>query len=132
LGAVFWVALIIAMPIVGMHLKLVNVAAATLLGVLVGMVFGYMTLAISAVYNRKAIAVIITVYVAIQSYFLNTLGDSLKELHTAQKFSPFYYASHGNPLIDGLAAKDTIVLAAICIVFVAIAAVGFTRRDIRS
>jgi ABC-2 type transport system permease protein len=68
--------------------------------------------------------------VAVLSYLANNLGPTVDAIAWTQDLSPFHYFSGGRPLVNGLQVADALVLAGTSLVLVAIAVVGFGRRDV--
>jgi ABC-2 type transport system permease protein len=107
-----------------------NLVAATLQLVLVALLFGSLALAVGALTGRRGLAFGIVALVAIVTYFANTLGPSVDALAWSREVSPFRYYSGGEPLRNGLQVVDSLVLVAGSVVLVALAVIGFRRRDV--
>jgi ABC-2 type transport system permease protein len=107
-----------------------NLAAATLNLVLLGLVFGTLGLAVGAVTGSRNLALATVALAAIATYLANGLGPTIDAIAWTQDLSPFHYYAGGQPLRNGLQAGDAAILAGISVVLVAIALVGFRRRDI--
>ena len=107
-----------------------NFAAATAQLVLLALVFATLALAIGALTGSRGLALGVMSAVAVVTYFANTLGPTTENLAWTQQFSPFYYYSGGQPLVNGFQATDALILGATAVVLVVIAAAGFLRRDI--
>jgi ABC-2 type transport system permease protein len=108
-----------------------NIAAACLLGMLVGLVFGALALALSAGTGRSRIAIYGTIGAALTFYILNAflpLSDSVAGL---AKWSPFYYYLSSDPLNTGMHWGHGAVLLALAAGLVALSVVLFQRRDLR-
>lgn len=108
-----------------------NIAATTLLGMLVGLVFGALALALSAGTGRSRIAIFGTIGAALTFYVLNAflpLSDSVAGL---AKWSPFYYYLSSDPLNTGMHWGHAAVLATLAIILVALSVALFQRRDLR-
>ena len=107
-----------------------NLAAASAHLVLLGLVFGSLGLAVGAVTGSRGLAWGVVAIVAILTYLANSLGPTVDVIAWTQDLSPFHYYSGGRPLANGLQVADALVLAGTSLVLVAIAVVGFRRRDI--
>jgi ABC-2 type transport system permease protein len=107
-----------------------NFAAATLQMGLLGLVFASLGLAVGGLTGSRGLAWGAVALVAVLSYLANTLGPTVDWLAWTQDASPFFYYSGGRPLANGLQVVDTIVLAAMALALIAIAVVGFRRRDV--
>ena len=108
-----------------------NVASASALGTLLGLVFGAIALALGAATGRTQIAAYGATGLAVVSFVANgflPLSDSLEGL---AKFQPFYYYLTSDPLNNGMDWTHAGVLAGLIVVFVAAALALFQRRDLR-
>ena len=68
--------------------------------------------------------------VGVLTYFGNNLGPSVDWLAWSQDVSPVHYYSGGEPLRNGFQALDSLVLVGAALILVALAAIGFERRDV--
>ncbi len=82
----------------------------------------------SALFHRRLLAVAIPGAVLVASYFANALGNAVEEIEDARPFTVFYY--YGSAIEDGIewARFGGVTLAAL--LFVLLAALVFSRRDI--
>jgi ABC-2 type transport system permease protein len=115
----------------GLGMSGANIAATTLLGTLLGLVFGALALAISAATGRVRIAIFGTIGVALVFFIANgflPLSDGLEGL---AKWGPFHYYLSSDPLINGMHWGHGAVLAGLFVALVALAVVLFDRRDLR-
>jgi len=108
----------------------VNLAAASAQLVLLGLFFGALALAVGALTGRRGLALGVVAIVGVLTYFGNNLGPSVDWLAWSQNVSPFHYYSGGEPLRNGFQVLDSLVLLAASLVLVALAVIGFERRDI--
>jgi len=107
-----------------------RLAAATLQLGTFGVFFGSLALAVGAAIGSRGIAWGAVALVGVLGYLANTLAPSIDAISWSRSFSPFYYYSGGRPLVNGLQVDDMLVLLACVAVLVAVALVGFRRRDI--
>jgi ABC-2 type transport system permease protein len=108
-----------------------NIAATSLLGMLIGLVFGGLALALSAGTGRSRVAIFGTIGAALTFYILNAflpLSDSVAGL---AKWSPFYYYLSSDPLNTGMHWGHGAVLAVLSAGLLALSVVLFQRRDLR-
>ena len=108
-----------------------NVAAASALGTLLGLVFGAIALALGAATGRTQIAAYGATGLAVASFVANgflPLSDSLEGL---ARFQPFYYYLTSDPLNNGIDWAHAGILAGLIVVFVAASLALFQRRDLR-
>jgi ABC-2 type transport system permease protein len=130
-GALLFVAMLLASgPAQFADLGTGNLAAATVQLVLLALLFGALGLATGAVTGRRGWAWGVVAGVAVLTYLANTLGPTVDALAWSQDVSPWFYYSGGRPLANGFQAVDATVLAVTTLVLVAIAVIGFRRRDI--
>jgi ABC-2 type transport system permease protein len=107
-----------------------NLAAASGQLVLLGLFFGALALAAGALTGSRGLALGVAAIIGVLTYFGNNLGPSVEWLAWSQDVSPFQYYSGGEPLRNGLQAVDSLILVGASLVLVAIAVVGFDRRDV--
>ena len=108
----------------------VNLAAATAQLVLLGLVFGTLTLFVGAATGRRGPALGLLAVLGVAAYLANTLGPSVDAIAWSQKLSPFFYYSGGMPLRNGWQPADGLVLLAASALLVALAVVSLRRRDL--
>lgn len=109
---------------------LANLAAASAQLVLLGLLFGSLALAVGAATGSRGLALGVVAIVGVLTYFANTLGPSVDWLAWSENISPFRYYADGEPLRNGLQVLDSLVLLVASLVLVALAVIGFERRDI--
>jgi ABC-2 type transport system permease protein len=130
-GVVIFVAmLLVAGPAEMGEIPPGHLAAASLQLVLLSILFGCLALAAGAVSGSRGLTWGVVAIVGVGSYFANTLGPSIDAIAWAQNLSPFYYFSGGQPLVNGWQLGDAAMLGGVALVLVALAVVGFRRRDI--
>jgi ABC-2 type transport system permease protein len=107
-----------------------HLAAASLQLALLGVCFGMLAIAIGGFVGRRGFVIGAAATVAAGTYIGNAVFPLVEQLEWAQKFTPFYFYSGGEPLKNGLDIGHFLVLAAISGVLLAVAVVSFNRRDI--
>ena len=90
--------------------------------------FGGLAMLCSAVFHRRVLASAIPGAVLVARYFVNALGNLVKELKDAQPFSAFHY--YGSALEDGIDCADFVGVSLAALVLVVLAVLAFRRRDI--
>jgi ABC-2 type transport system permease protein len=131
LATALGLALVLEGRLFDMDLPVERVAAAMLHLALLGLVFGALALAVGSVTGNAALTRGIPVGVAVVAYLVNGLGAMVSWLEPLQPYSPFYqYIAH-DPLRTGVSAPAVLVATATVAVLVAVAVVGFRRRDVR-
>ena len=109
-----------------------NIAATSLLAVLVGLVFGALALTIGAATGRTNVATFGAIGAALVFYVLNAFVPFNDALIGYARSSPFYYYLSSDPLNTGMHWGHGAILAAITIGLIGSAVVLFNRRDLRS
>ncbi len=115
----------------GLGIDPLNIAAASVLGTLVGLVFGSLSLALSAATGRVRVAVFGTVGAALAFHLVNSFASLNDNLAAWAKVSPFAYYLNTHPLKTGMDWGNAAVLAGLSAVLVGSAVVLFQRRDLR-
>lgn len=112
-------------------MNLGNVAAASLLVTLVGLVFGSLSLALSAGTGQVKIAVYGAVGAALTCYVWNAFLQLDESLAEWARLSPFYYYLGNDPLAEGMHWGHGALLAGISVMLIGTAVWLFARRDLR-
>ncbi len=115
----------------GLGMDTGNIAAASLLGTLLGLVFGALSLVLSAATGRVRLAVYATIGVALTFYLVNSLLQLSERLAGWAKWSPNYYYLTSDPLVNGMHWGHAAVLAALVAGLILLAIPLFQRRDVR-
>ena len=132
LGVVTYVSNLAGVLLAGLDVDLVNLAAITVLGTLLGLVFGAVALALSAATGNVQLAVYAAAGLALVSYFVETFFPLSATFEPWAALSPFHYYLGSDPLANGMAWGDAGVLVALVAVLVAVAIPLFDRRDLRT
>ncbi len=130
LAAVLGVGLVVEGQWAQMHLPVGDVAAAMLHMALLGLVFGALALAIGAAIGHTTAARAVPAVVAVVTYVVNGLGPQVSWLKPFQKLSPFYQYIGHDPLRHGVSVAGVAVAVGTVAVLMAVAVVGFRRRDV--
>jgi len=131
-GLVLLIALSLFGPAFGLHMALVNLAAAVVSAIALAVCFGAIALAVGCWRGRRAVAVAASTSLAVVLYLLNVLAPSVNGLSRYRVLSPFYHYIGYDPLRNGFSALHLSVLIAIAAVALAVALVTFERRDLAS
>ena len=130
LGLVIVITLFVGALSIDMEIGLDKLVAGTLSSVLLGLFFGTLALALGAATGKRGLSMGIASAVAIAGYLINSLAESVDWLKPAQKLSPFYYATSGNPLANGVNVGHSLVFIVSTALLVALAVWSFERRDV--
>ncbi len=131
LGTAIFAGTALGAALIGMDLSMGNLIAASLSGVLLGLVFGTIALAVGSATGRRGLALGVASGAALITFLIQTLAPFVDWLEPAHPFTPFYYYAENQPLANGLHWGHAGVLAGLIVLFVALAVITFRRRDIR-
>jgi ABC-2 type transport system permease protein len=106
-----------------------NIAATATLATLIGLLFGALSLLVSATTGRVRFAIFIPVGAALVFHTMNALA-SLNDASWG-KLSPFYYYLGSDPLNNGMNWGHAAILGGSTVVLLALAFPAFERRDLR-
>ena len=115
----------------GLGMSPINIAAATLLGMLLGLVFGALALALSAATGRTRVAVYGTIGTALALYLANGFLPFSEGWEGLVNWTPFHYYLSSDPLLNGMNWGHAAVLLSLFGVLVVAAVMLFDRRDLR-
>jgi ABC-2 type transport system permease protein len=132
LATTIWVVVVVVGPAFDLDVGVIDVAAACLMLVLLGIAFGSIALAVGCATGHRGLANGVAGGAAAFTYILNVLAPSVPALRWARPLSPFRWYLDPDPLLSGIRAENVAVLVAIAAVAVAVAAVTFQRRDLRA
>lgn len=107
-----------------------HVVAASASLVLVTLLSAAFALAAGALTGRASIATGAGAAVAVAGYVLNALANQSEDLEGLRAVSPYSWAYHGRPLLDGADWAGLGLLGGLAVVLIAVAALALRRRDI--
>ncbi|MGI9584215.1 MAG: ABC transporter permease subunit, partial [Acidimicrobiia bacterium] len=107
-----------------------NIAATCMLGVLLGLSFGTLALALGGATGSTQIASYGATAAAAVSFVINGFLPLSENLEALTKLQPFYYYLSSDPLNNGMDWGHAAVLLILSAVLVALAVVAFNRRGI--
>ncbi len=122
-----WLGAIIA----GQPVSVGNLAAASVLLTLMGLVFGGLALALGAAFGKSRLASGGTAGVALLSYFMFSFFPLSEAFAPWAALSPFDLYLGSDPLTGGMAWLDGAILMAVFAALVALSVPLFQRRDLR-
>jgi ABC-2 type transport system permease protein len=106
-------------------------ATTTIAVLLLGIMFGFLALAIGAARGERGPALGIATAVAAAAYLLSSLGPVVSWLEPWRVLSPFYWAVGDGQLTSGLGWDAALVLVALTIAALVAAILSFDRNDLR-
>lgn len=115
----------------GLGIDLGNIAAAGVVLVLLGWVFGGLALLLGAATGNARIATSGTAGAALALYVVDAFAALNPDLEGVAVISPFEYYSGSLPLFNGMPWGDAAVLLVLAVVLVGAAFPLFERRDLR-
>lgn len=130
LAATLGLALVVEGRLFDMVIPVDRIGAAMLHLALLGLVFGAIALAIGAVTGDVGLSRAVPAGIAVVGYLVNGLGPMVSWLEPLQRYSPFFQYIGHDPLRTGVSGPAAAVAAATVLVLVALAVVGFRRRDV--
>ncbi|NLT56295.1 MAG: ABC transporter permease subunit [Actinomycetales bacterium] len=107
-----------------------RIAATCLAMLLLALVFGALTLAVSGITGRGALVLTVTGATVAATFLLDALGQLVEGMRPYRVLSPFHHYLGPDPLHTGFHPGHLLVLAGISAVLVAVAAQAFERRDV--
>lgn len=116
--------------LVGLHADAGALVAATLATMLLGVLFGSIALAVGAAFGHRGAALGVGAGVAVVTYLVNSLAELTDVLVPFRFLSPFHWAAPAD-IVTGGPITGLVWLALAILVFVAVAATTFDRRDVR-
>jgi ABC-2 type transport system permease protein len=131
IGIALWGGLVVGGLIMDVDFNFSRAGQATFMGILLGMVFGSLALALGGMTGKTGGAIGISAAVAIGTYFLHTLAPLVDWLEPFRILSPFYFYIGHSPMLRGMNPEYALVLAMISMALVVFAALAFQRRDVQ-
>lgn len=124
-----WLGVAIGSVIFPFDVSLLDVFWASFMGWLMGVFFGFGTLALQTLSGNRGFALSTGIAVLVIGYFADALAQLFDWLLFLQYFSPFYYYDGPGVLLNGLDAVSVAVLVGSSLLFYVIAHLAFTTRD---
>jgi ABC-2 type transport system permease protein len=115
----------------GLDMNMGNIATACLLTVLLGLAFGMLSLCLGAATGQGKIASFGSIGIVLLSYITASFLPLSDNLTSYAKWSPYYYYSGSEPIINGLNLGHVAVLGIMAVVFFVLSIYLFQRRDLR-
>jgi ABC-2 type transport system permease protein len=116
--------------VVGFDLAWDHLVVALLLAWLLGSFYAAVGLALACWTGRSGVAIGVTAALAVASWMLSSLGDTVEALHGIAPYFAFHAYSEHQPIVHGTDVGNVVQLAGTTLVAAALAVLGFTRRDV--
>lgn len=107
-----------------------NAVAAGVAFWVLGLVFGYVSLAAGALSGRRSVALGTGAGAAVAAYLAQTIGSQLENLEWLARLSPFRWAFGADPLRNGFDPAGLALLALLCLVLLGAGVFAISRRDV--
>jgi ABC-2 type transport system permease protein len=127
-----WIGLIIGVALGGGGISIAHVTAVAVQLGFFGFATGALALALGAGTGRRSLAAGVAAAVAIAGWLINSFAPLVNAIAWLKYLTLFYYYAGHDPIGHGLDLTGTVVLGVITLVLVALAVVGFQRRDLRA
>lgn len=129
-GLASWIGIILGPFVVDVELNEANIFWATLSGALTALVFGSLSLCITAFKNNRGLATALTSMVFVASYALNTFALAIDWLKPYQKLSILYYYNATDTLVNEVNYQYIGILLLLGLVLIPVTLWAFNRRDV--
>ncbi|WP_433710050.1 ABC transporter permease subunit [Nocardia sp. CA-084685] len=123
--AVLTLSVIVGVDQGGLNVPTGNIVAASAGLGLLALVVGAITLLIGAATGKRSVTLGSASLIAVAGYLANNLGDD-----SVRKFSPFYWANGGAPLVHGWNGIHLTVLVIVAAAALVLGLGAFDRRDL--
>lgn len=107
-----------------------KVAAGLVLASLMALDFGAFALLIAAATGNRSAAIGLAAALLVVMYFVNALAPIIAGFDSIKQASLFYWYLEGDPIRNGLALGDAVVLGVVAIVLLVLSLVAFERRNL--
>jgi ABC-2 type transport system permease protein len=132
LVVVLWLSLWVAGLFVSFDMGAARLLEASVNAGILGLTFGALALLVGSWWGGRGLSIGVASALLVGGFLLNSLAGLVSGLEPWRGLSPFYWYAANDPLRNGLDAVDVGVLIATSVVLVAVAAVGFNRRDLQA
>ena len=130
LGLVLWASLALGAAPVGLDIGSSALAAATLMVVLLGLVFGALALFIGCLTGKRGLALGVSTAVTVAMYLLDLYASISEAVEPFRGLSPFYYYDAAVPLRNGVDPLHAAFLVVVTVFLAGFSLVAFERRDV--
>lgn len=132
LASVLWATVTIVGPVFELEMDVLDLAAACLMLLLIGVTFGTIALALGSLTGRRSLAIGITGAAATAAYIVNILAPVVQVLAPVRSLSPFRWYLDPDPLVHGPSVENIATLTLTTAVALGLAGLAFERRDLRA
>lgn len=122
--------LLVGQLFVEFPISLANYSVAVLQSLLLGLIFGLLSLAVTAAKPSRGLSVGLPTVLFVLGFVVNGFAASVEFFDAIKAFTPFHYYQSLTVLLDGPIWSDVAVLTSINVVLLGITLVAFSRRDV--
>jgi ABC-2 type transport system permease protein len=126
-----WIGLLAGVAVAGGGITAGHLTALAIQLSFFGFAMGALALALAAVTGRSSVAAAGAGGFGVLAFLVNGFAPLVDGIAWLKYLSPFYYYTGHDPIADGIDVGGVVVLTVATVVLVAIAVVGFRRRDLR-
>lgn len=119
-------------PMVDMEIDSVHLYEASLLSIVLGILFLGIGLLCGILTSKKSVAVGIGTGIALIFFLIYSLAPLVTAFDSISPLNPFQWAIGENPLANGASYLNLVKLAALALATITAALFSFTRKDIKS
>ena len=130
LAALEWLTLLLGSRLVGLEIGTFDLLAACLALVLLCWIFAALALLAGAMSGSRAVAIGVSIALALGAFVLYSLGPLVSGLEDWLKASPFHWAFGNDPLRNGVSPGYTLLMLAVTATAALVAVLAFRRRDL--
>jgi ABC-2 type transport system permease protein len=127
-----WIGLIVGVAAGGGGITLAHITAVAVQLAFFGFATGALALALGAGTGRHSLAAGVAAAVAILGWLINSFAPLASAIAWLKYLTLFYYYAGHDPIGRGIDLAGLLVLGLLTLVLLAIAVVGFERRDLRA
>jgi ABC-2 type transport system permease protein len=131
LSVAVFVGMVLAVELAGGGVSTANLAAAALQLLMLSLTVGALALALAAATGGRGTAAGVAATITLVMFLVNGIAPAVSGIEWLKYLTFFYYYEGQNPLTTGVYVAGVAVLAALAILFAAVAVVGFEHRDLR-
>ncbi|MDI6799945.1 MAG: ABC transporter permease subunit [Actinomycetota bacterium] len=130
ISASFYLGMSLPLLLLKIDINLLKLAQACLGLFLLGLSFSSLAFALGSATGKRGLTLGLTSSIAVMMYLADTLAALVDKLEPYEAASLFYYFNATDIFLDGLSLKSILIYLVCSLLFLALAIVGFNRRDL--
>ncbi len=127
-----WIGLIVGVAVGGGGITLTHISAVAIQLAFFGFATGALALALGAGTGRRSLSAGLAATVAILGWLINSFAPLVSAIAWLKYLTLFYYYAGHDPIGHGVDVTGIIVLVLVTLLLLAVAVIGFDRRDLRA